>query len=101
MEPDDPVPLAELTQAVLDPATLRALVTDLTTLTTILAVTTKGAEQHHGKAAAMSVGQAVESLTRGELRGVQIHYCWQGQEWLDTCGDGIRIVRAPVPTGAR
>jgi hypothetical protein len=97
MEPNDRVPLAELTQAVLDQTTLQALVADLTTLTTILGVTTKGGQQHHAKASQLSLMEAMEALQQGMLRGVQIHYLWQGQEWLDTLLRGpegsIRIVR--------
>ncbi|MFA5506664.1 MAG: hypothetical protein WC314_03385 [Vulcanimicrobiota bacterium] len=87
----------ELSQAVLDPPTLQALLRDLTTQTRVLSVTVKGGEQHHAQAADSSLSQAVESLLRGEIRGVQVRYLWQDREWLDTllrCAEGIRIVRS-------
>lgn len=100
MESSD-LPLAELTQAVLDHATLEALVRDLGSQTQILSLTTKQGEQRRAQSAGDSLVEAVEALKQGKLRGVQVHYLWRGQEWLDTLlrgPEGIKIVRTLAPS---
>lgn len=100
METTSDRPLPELTQAVLDPATLEALVLDLCSQTQILSVSTKQGEQRHARGTELSLPEAVEALRQGELRGVQVHYRWQDQEWLDTLlrgPEGIKIVRTLAP----
>jgi len=93
------VPLAELTEAVLDAPTLDALLADIGSLAEVLEVVTKGAEQVLARPAPLSLVEAVQLLRAGRLRGVQVRYRWNGEEWLDTLlrGEvGIRIVRLTV-----
>jgi hypothetical protein len=97
---NDKPELPELSQAVLDDSTLQALVQDLSALTRILSVTTKGAAQTRAQAAPCSLQEAVEALRHREVRGVQVHYLWENQEWIDTLlavPEGIRIVRTAAP----
>lgn len=94
--------LAELTRSALDAETLQALLEDLTSLTDILEVTTKGAELQRADKTTLTLWQAVEALQAGELRGVQVRYHWRGEEWLDTLlrvPGGTRIVRIKAEPG--
>ena len=91
--------LAELTHSTLDNLTLQRLLEDLTSLTEILEVTTKGGEFCRAKRSPQTLGLAVEALQAGQIRGVQIRYRWQQEEWLDTLlagPAGLRIVRVKV-----
>ena len=88
--------LPDLTQAYLDGETLRALVDDLNNLTQILEVITKGGEFSMAGKTSLPLGEAVEALQHGQIRGVQVRYLWQQEEWMDTLlrgPAGIRIVR--------
>ncbi len=85
-----------LQRAHLDDDTLAALVADISGLTRILAIQVKGGTQEHGDAAGASLDMAVADLRAGAIRGVQIRYVWQDQEWCDTLiadGRGVRLVR--------
>lgn len=89
-------PLPELCQGVMDSRMLNSFVRDLMELAEILNVIVKGGSQSHASATGLTLSEAVELLRRGELRGVQVHYTWDEEAWLDTLiGDGhqIRLVR--------
>ena len=88
--------MPELTQGVLDEATLEALLDDLTGLTEILEVQIKGGEFSRARRVDEDLRQAVAALRGGQLRGVQVRYLWEGQQWLDTLLrnlEGVRLVR--------
>lgn len=92
--------LAELTQGRLDEPTLTALLDDLSELTEILEVLTKGGECARAERSQPDLREAVAALQAGQLRGVQVRYLWDGQQWLDTLlrgPDGVRLVRVQVP----
>jgi hypothetical protein len=80
----------------LDAAGVRALVADLETHAERLQVVPKAAARRHVLPETLPLQAAAESLLAGELRGVQVRYVHEGQEWWDTLlalGDSYRIVR--------
>ena len=92
--------LSDLTRAELDPQLLDALLDDLTRHTQIMEVTVKGGEFSRAEKAPVSLQEAIEALRGGRIRGVQVRYRWQGEEWLDTLlanAGQFRIVRLKVP----
>lgn len=98
MDEPEKIKLAELTTAVLDPPTLQALVDDLTSLTRICSIVTKSGPTARASGDPWTLAEAVQALRRGELRGVQVNYWWDDQEWIDTLlsgSTGITLVRSP------
>jgi hypothetical protein len=85
----------QLQQVEVDDALLDALVTDLTALTEILCVMPKaGAGRVVPKTVPLDKG--VQLLRDNTLRGLQIRYRYEGDEWWDTLmqtPDGIRLTR--------
>ena len=92
--------LPELCQGELTPELLGALVVDLTTLTQIESVLLKGGEFTMAERSQMKLAEAVDLLRSKKVRGVQVHYSWDGVAWLDTLlhsETGIKVVRMPAP----
>lgn len=93
---DLPEPIAPLQVAELDRDTLSELVTDIEALGEELEIIVKrgpGYAESHGE---ISIANAVELLTRGLARGVQLRYRYRGVDWWDTLmrtADGVRLVR--------
>jgi hypothetical protein len=87
--------LPQLQQVAVDDALLDALVTDLAALTEILCVMPKaGAGRVVPKT--MPLQEGVQMLREGNLRGLQIRYRYEGDEWWDTLmqtPNGIRLTR--------
>lgn len=82
-EPSPPLP--ELTEGLLDPATLERLFADLEACAEVLEVLTKlGPQERVTGSVRPSLAEAHDLLRAGGVRGVQIRYRYQGQEWLDT-----------------
>lgn len=81
----------------LDPEGVRALVSDLEACAERLQVVPKAAAQRFVLPETLPLQAAAEGLLSGELRGVQLRYVHEGQEWWDTLlcvGDSkYRIVR--------
>lgn len=80
----------------LDAEGVRALVADLEAHAERLQVVPKAASRRFVLPERLPLQAATESLLAGELRGVQVRYVHQGQEWWDTLlalGSGYRIVR--------
>lgn len=97
MSDDAAIPLARLTTADLDPATLDALFADIAALTTVDEVLVKGAATAYAGSAGLAEGRR---LLEAGARGLQIRYRWQGEAWWDTLvrtPNGIRLVRSPAP----
>ncbi len=100
-----PIELPELTEADLDEAGLRALFRDLESAARIDEIRCKRAPLEHGEAAPVSSEDALRWLLEGRVRGVQVHYRYEGETWCDTIlatPHGHRVVRiaSPVsPTG--
>ncbi|MEK7415377.1 MAG: hypothetical protein AAB263_18880 [Planctomycetota bacterium] len=92
------IPLAELTSAELDAATLAALFADIGSLTIVDEVLVKGSATAYAGAAGLS--EAQQLLAAGAI-GLQIRYRWQGEAWWDTLirtQHGYRLVRSRAPT---
>jgi hypothetical protein len=88
--------LPALQQAALDRETLEALFRDLSQCVSLLAVLPKGVAQGHAAEQGISLEAAKEGFIAGTLRGVQIRYLFEGQEWCDTLlnsPSGPRLVR--------
>lgn len=93
------IPLAELHQGHMDPMGIESLFRDLEALTEILEISIKGGALHHAQATP-SLEQARNGLLAGRVRGVQIRYVFEGQEWWDTLiaqPPGARLVRMKAP----
>jgi hypothetical protein len=92
------IPLAELTTADLDAATLDELFADIANQTTVDEVLVKGAATAYAGTSGLDEAR---SQFLGGARGLQIRYRWQGEAWWDTLvrlGDGrIRLVRTRAP----
>ena len=87
--------LPQLQQVEVDDALLDALVTDLTALTEILAVMPKASA---GRIVPQNVplAEGVQQLRDNTLRGLQVRYRYEGDEWWDTLmqtPNGIRLTR--------
>ncbi len=90
-----PKPLPELHQSTLDAETLDALFADLEACTEILAVLPK-AGPGHTQPENIALADGRDQLLSGQLRGLQIRYRYQGEEWWDTLihrGNSIHITR--------
>ncbi len=87
--------LPQLQQVEVDDALLDALVTDLTALTEILCVMPKaGAGRVVPKT--MPLAEGAKMLRENNLRGLQIRYRYEGDEWWDTLmqtPSGMRLTR--------
>ncbi|ADE53090.1 hypothetical protein [Coraliomargarita akajimensis] len=87
--------LPELTQTELDPETFHSLFTDLASCTEILAVIPKAGPGYVApKTISLTEGQHL--LISEQVRGLQIRYRYQGDEWWDTLisdGSSIRLTR--------
>jgi len=89
-------PLPELQDAVIDVATLQALVADLLEHAAAVEVRTKGGSRTRADQGTIGLEGAVAALLAGETHGVQIRYRFEDTEWSDTLirvADGVRLVR--------
>lgn len=81
----------------LDAAGVRALVADLEAYAERLQVLPKAAAKRFVLPETLPLQAATEGLLAGELRGLQLRYVHEGQEWWDTLlsmgKSGYRIVR--------
>lgn len=90
-----PRELPQLQQVELGDALLEALVLDLTELTDIQLVIPKAAAGYIVPQV-LPLSEGVQLLREGDLRGLQIRYLYEGDEWWDTLmntGKGIRLTR--------
>lgn len=76
-------PLPELHQSIFDTATLKAYVADLKTCAEISAVMPKAGPGHVAPKD-INLVEGVTQLEAGQLRGLQIRYHYQSEEWWDT-----------------
>jgi hypothetical protein len=80
---DEPKPLPELHQTVLTPETLADLVTDLKACAKILVVMPKAGPGYVAPKE-IDLDEGAKLLESGQLRGLQIRYRYQNEEWWDT-----------------
>lgn len=93
------IPLSELRSALLDEATLGALVDDITRETEVLGVQVKGAPEALSEGGG-ALAEAVVMLREGRVRAVQVRYRHRGVVWTDTLlrgPEGVRLVRVAMP----
>lgn len=96
----DPRPLPELSEGLLDAATLEQLFADLGAFAEGVEVRLKGAARQRADAATTTLEQAREVLLSGRACSAQIRYWWGGRAWIDTLmrePDGVRICRMAIP----
>lgn len=87
---------AELNRAELDAATLTALFADIAACTTVNDVQIKGGIGEHARSGAATLEDACRLVQERQVRGVQIRYRYQDQDWCDTLlvtPRGVRLVR--------
>jgi hypothetical protein len=85
-------------EAVLDAATLEALVADLAAHAEVLGWKVRSRGVVAGGPS--SLADAVSGLVGGEVLALQIHYCFGAVEWRDTLlpgPAGVRLVRIQTP----
>ncbi len=88
--------LPELTQGMMDRATLDAYVRDLAACADVLDVLVKGGTERRTDGAPVPLEEAVSSLMTGDVHGVQVRYRYDDTEWRDTLlwsPEGLRVVR--------
>lgn len=95
--------LPPLWQATFDDRLLDQLFADLATAADVLSVQAKTDPRKYATADPLTLGAARERLTAGDVRGVQVHYRYDGREWTDTVlrvPGGYRLVRMAVTSGS-
>ena len=89
-----PVPL--MVEGLIDQPTLARLFADLASAATVLGVRDKGGPGQYAAEGELSPTVALERLTAGTARAIQVRYRYDGHEWTDTVlatAAGYRIVR--------
>jgi hypothetical protein len=76
-------PLPELHQSVFDEATLEVYIADLNACTEILVVMPKAGPGYVAPKS-IQLEEGAQLLLAGKLRGLQIRYRYQNEEWWDT-----------------
>jgi len=93
---DDTPLLAALHEGIIDRKRLQAVLEDISAHTEILVVLTKGSTTSRSGESSWTLDQAEAALVAAEVRGIQVRYQWQNQEWWDTIirhGEHFRLVR--------
>lgn len=99
MEPENSnkIDFPELIEGEMDQAMLSQLVADITGCTELLEVIPKYSAQGYApEQSDLDLTDAVDQLVKGELRGLQIRYNYQGNQWWDTLmrtPKGVKLVR--------
>jgi hypothetical protein len=91
--------LPELHQGALDLPTLRQLLDDLALCAEIVEVRSKGGPIDHADPEG-TFEDARRAFERRAVRGMQVRYRWEGDEWIDTllwASEGPRLVRMRAP----
>jgi MauM/NapG family ferredoxin protein len=94
------IQLPPLHEGLLDVDQLHALARDLEAVAEVFEVRTKGAPRGHSSAEPLDLMQAMQRLESGEVRGVQVSYCYQDEVWCDTIlalSTGFRVLRMATP----
>jgi len=94
-DPGEVIEYPPMHEGLLDDRTVLALLDDLAAEAQILEILTKGGPQLRAAGAAR-LDEAFDALVDGSVRGVQVRYRHDGQEWWDTllrAPGGFRLVR--------
>jgi MauM/NapG family ferredoxin protein len=94
------IELPDLHEGLLDILKLRSLIADLTSLTDVIEVRTKGARGARSSSARIDLETAGGLLETGEIGALQINYSYQGEFWCDTIlagPEGFRVLRMATP----
>jgi hypothetical protein len=92
--------LPPLWQATFDESTLDRLFVDLESAAEVLSVQAKADPRAYAPAGPLTLAAAWERLAARAVRGVQVRYRYDGDEWTDTVlcvPGGYRLVRMQVP----
>ncbi|MDA3962291.1 MAG: hypothetical protein PF961_16000 [Planctomycetota bacterium] len=90
---------AALQQADLDPATLEQLFADISTHCRVIGCLIKGAPDGYAPEQQHPLETARTLLASRKIRGMQIRYVYQGEQWWDTLiaqGEITRLVRVCI-----
>ena len=100
-EPELPDALPEVNEGRLDREALTALARDVEALCEVLAVIPKAGPRAHASPRQLGLSEGMALFAAGELRGLQLRYRHEGQEWWDTLiaagPDRYRLVRIAAP----
>lgn len=99
MNDEQPIEFPELTTADLDIDELSALFRDIVACTQLLDVLQKGGTEQHADPDPVGLEAAREALVGGSVRGLQIRYLYDGEEWRDTIigmNGSFRLTRIAV-----
>ncbi|WP_018969501.1 hypothetical protein [Rubritalea marina] len=87
----------ELFQGALEPQALERLIADIKVCTQILEVIPKYASTGYvDDSEKVDIDDAVQALVEGKLRGLQLRYLYEGDQWWDTLirlPQGVKLVR--------
>jgi hypothetical protein len=95
----DRPPLPELSEGLLDAATLGQLFDDIAACADGVEVRLKGAPRRRAQATTATLDEARHALLSGTVRGAQVRYWWDGRAWIDTLirgPEGVCICRMAV-----
>jgi len=94
---DSGIDFPELFQGPLEPQALERLIADIKVCTEIIEVIPKySATGYVDDSAKVDLDDAVEQLKQGKLRGLQLRYRYEGDQWWDTLirqAQGVKLVR--------
>lgn len=94
--PEGAPALPDLHGGLLDEAALDRLFQDLGALAQLLGIAVKGGARDRAAYQRLSLDQALSLLRAREVRGLQLRYRFEGEEWWDTlmpARGGYRLVR--------
>lgn len=94
---DSGIDFPELFQGPLEPQALDRLIADIKVCTEILEIIPKyAATGYVDDTEKVEIDDAVEQLKQGKLRGLQLRYRYEGDQWWDTLirlPQGVKLVR--------
>lgn len=89
-------PLAQLHEGLLDSDQLSAVLADIEAHTIVDIVFIKGGAAQYAQPGPVTFEVGRDAFVGGHVRGLQVRYLWNDDEWWDTfmrLPDGVRLVR--------
>jgi len=96
-----PPDFPSLTEAELTSDELRALAADLSRYCKLELVRPKSAPGRMTEARSLPLEDAISAVLEGRIAGLQVHYAYDGELWIDTVmafGKSYRLVRLQLST---